>query len=136
MMTRFQKPPHLSPSLQDIQTELARWRRKHGGPGRHIPAALWDKAVAVARSEGAGPVARALGLRVKYLKRHLAAAEDTAEQFVEISDELADTPKARAWAVVEIVGPRSERLRLEAPAGSSLATAATVAAFLRELERQ
>lgn len=115
---------------------MTRWRKKHGGPGRHIPVALWDKAVAVARNEGVAPVARALGLRVERLERRVAAAEHTAQPFVEISDEVMDMPKARAWAVVEVVGPRSERLRLEAPAGSSLATAATVAAFLRELERR
>ena len=135
-MTRLRKQLSFSPSVQAVQSELARWRKKHGGPGRHVPAALWDKAVAVARIEGAGPVARALGLRVERLERRVSAAEHEAEPFVEISDKVVDTPKAGAWAVVEIVGPRSERLRLEAPAGSSLATAATVAAFLRELERR
>lgn len=90
----------------------------------------------VARSEGAVPVARALGVRMERLERYVAAAEDVREPFVEISDEVVEPPKVGAWAVVEIVGPRSERLRLEAPAGSSFATAATVAAFLRELERR
>ena len=135
-MARFRREPTFSPELEAIQAELARWRKKYGGPGRHIPSELWDKAVAVAGLEGTGPVAHALGLRVERLEQRIAETEGMAKPFVEIPNELVDSPKRRAWAVVEVVGPRNERLRLEAPAGSSSATAATVAAFLRELEQR
>jgi hypothetical protein len=56
--------------LVRVQKHLARWRARHGGRGRPIPAALWAAAAEVATTEGVEATARALDVdRARLLRR-------------------------------------------------------------------
>jgi hypothetical protein len=58
-----------------VQKELARWRARHGGRGRPIPAGLWAAAAEVATTAGVDATARALDVdRGRLLRRMSGSA--------------------------------------------------------------
>lgn len=60
--------------LVRLQKELARWRARHGGRGRSIPAALWAAAAEVATTAGLDATARALEVDRSRLLRRMKGA--------------------------------------------------------------
>jgi len=107
-----------SSGLGRVRRSVERWRQQHGGPGRPIPAELWDEAVAVARIEGVDTTARALRLDRERLAFRVARAaeslmhdEAATGEFVEID---ARGLCARGQTVVRMVGRDGERLEITA----------------------
>ena len=101
--------------LVAARQRFERWRKVSGGRGSRIPAALWDEAARAARVRGVYATARALRLNYEGLKARVAATEDDGAStssawrgFVELQ---VDRPAATG-AVVELVGPRGEQMRI------------------------
>ena len=62
--------------LEQLRTQLAQWRRAHGGRGRRIPEGLWAEATEVARAEGVETTARHLRLSRRRLEERVAAGRE------------------------------------------------------------
>jgi hypothetical protein len=106
-----------SSGLGRVRRSIEHWRHHHGGPGRPIPAGLWDEAVAVARIEGVDATARALrldrgrlALRVARAAESLTHDEAASGEFVEIDARGL----CAGQTVVRMVGRDGERLELTA----------------------
>jgi len=97
-------------ALETVRNRLNQWRKEHGGPGRRIPAELWDQAARVAESVGPEETARALRLDERRLVAMLEVLEPS---FVEIEGmaQLA----ASAATVVEIHNRYGDRMRVCIP---------------------
>jgi hypothetical protein len=125
--------------LQQLRAGIERWRltrRKHGP----MPDALWDEAASLARSLGACPVSRALGIGYSSLQQRasravqvwpVAPSAASISGFVELSGtQLIGAPAPGATgAVVELTAGDGARLTVRLPAGSTLDVAALVVAF-------
>jgi len=101
--------------LAALQLRFEGWRRKHGGRGKRIPEVLWSEAARVARAEGVPTTARALGLRGEGLKERVDRCGGSAVDgvhtpaFVELNG-MGVLGGSRA--VVELVSPRGEQMRV------------------------
>jgi len=124
--------------LVAAQRAFTRWRGE-GSPGRRIPAALWAKAAAAARTHGVSRTATTLGLNYGRLKEQCdatprrpargarsvprraapVAAPAAPPPFVELPALPAPTPPA---CRIEVHEPRGRRIAVElgAPAVAEL----------------
>ncbi len=104
--------------LSDVESQFESWRRSRRR-GTHIPTALWDAAIEVARDRGVSKVATALRLDYYKLKQRLE--EEVPERPEEDAPELASVGKGR---FVEIPWPSSSAsecvFELEDAAGTRL----------------
>src|SRR6185437_10179377 len=111
-------------NLEAAREALASWRQTHGGRGRPIPAALWSKAVNVARGVGVPEVARALRLDAGKLARLVEGGAESAPRsevepadFVELGGLELGTPRR---TVLEFVGHEGDRVRVEVGDGGGV----------------
>ena len=101
--------------LAEVRRRFAQWRKGSGGRGSRIPGELWNEAARVARRRGVYATARTLRLNYEGLKTRVAggAGDGTVTKtpgagFVELQVGSA----AVAGAVVELVGPGGDRMRI------------------------
>jgi hypothetical protein len=101
---------NVAEELAEVRRRFVQWRKGNGGRGSRIPAELWNEAARVARKRGVYATARALRLNYEGLKTRVAAGEAKATQagFVELQ---VGSPAATG-AVVELVGPAGEQMRI------------------------
>lgn len=121
--------------LEAVRRVLTDWRRRHGGRGRPIPAALWSDAADVARAGGVAETARALRLDPTKLAKLAEGLAESAPRsvvepagFVELGGlGLAEPRKA----VLELVGREGDRVRVEliGDAGGGVDVVALARAF-------
>ncbi len=115
--------PVTDPQLAETAAALARWRNTCPRSAR-IPDALWSQAAELAQRHGVAPVAVALKLDYKSLKRRLTTGSTTGDapctpaspDFVELDLGLSATPAMcvlvltdRAGRVAASVGRRRRR---------------------------
>lgn len=110
-----------SRELVALQKRVTEWRAAHGGRGHRgapIPEAIWSEAARVAEKDGLGATARALHFHQGRLRDRMAQTEAGAEPressvaFVEVqAGQKAGCAERRA--VMEIVAPDGERMRIE-----------------------
>lgn len=120
--------------LSRARRSLEQWRREFGGPGRPIPAKLWEQAAAIARVEGVDATARALRLDRQRLACRVGVAAESPSQdpapscgeFVEIDARglLGAEP-----TVVRLVGRDGERLEIALRSTSALDVVTLARAF-------
>ena len=111
--------------------EFARWRDKHGGRGRRIPAALWAEAVELARREGVQSTARALRLDVERLRARVGK-RSAAPAGGPVSPAFVEVPAGAlggGQTVVELVGRGGERMRIHIASPGSEELLGLVQAF-------
>jgi transposase-like protein len=128
--------PALPVAVKQLRRRIDEWRTIRERRTR-MPPELWAEAVALARSEGAYPVARALGVNFEALKRRVAeasasptAAASPTSEFVEMArmHVMAASPSSTG-AVVELEDG-ARRLVVRLPAEAALDVARVVAAFV------
>lgn len=108
-MCRQSRTDHTS-GLEQVERELAEWRRKHQAPSP-IPERVWAQAAVLATHQGVGPVARTLRLNHSALKRRMGAsppAEPTTT-FIEL---LPPAVTAIGECSVEVESQRGSRMRI------------------------
>ena len=106
--------------IEDAERAFQEWRRRRVG-GAAIPAALWDRAVDVARAYGVGETARRLRLNQTRLKRLCDTAAQGSAGFVELrASELATAGES----IVELEDGSGRRLRLVLRGASIVAATA------------
>jgi len=104
----------VSRELVAVRQRVERWRRKDGGRGSRIPEELWNEATSAARVHGVYATARVLRFNYDRLKARAAAVTHQGRSgsksaaFVELRME----PVGAAGAVIELVGPRGEQMRV------------------------
>ena len=110
--------------LQRLCETVGRWRAHREGPKSRVPEALWDEAVRVARVEGLHATARALHFNYKDLKNRIDLAAGSPEAgldrttFVEVQMPAIPAVRVEGRVVVELLGSRGERMRIEADPGA------------------
>jgi hypothetical protein len=117
---------------------IERWRARRDSPKSRVPEELWKQVVEVARVDGVWATSKALRFNYTDLQRRLAEApsartkaasiERVATEFVEIPATSVVARGADAKVVVELLGVRNERMRIEADP-RALDVAALVRAF-------
>ena len=98
--------------LAEVERRFARWRKGSGGRGTRIPAELWNEAARVARMRGVYATARALRLNYEGLKTRVAAGAGETRAIQAGFVELQVGSAAVAGAVVELVGPGGNQMRI------------------------
>ncbi len=128
--------------LVRVQRDLARWRARHGGRGRPIPAALWAAAAEVATTEGVDATARALEVDRSRLLRRMKgapaprsvvvrkAALPTTAGFVEVD---AARVFSRGQMLVRLTNLEGEQLEI-ALEGDAADVATVARAFWRRAQ--
>lgn len=133
-MKRSRRP--MTARLSALRDRMEGWRRTRGGKRTRIPEELWSAAVDVARAEGVYPTSKALRLDYYDLKGRVDRAGQpgvtTSPAFVELEPvmKLSGTGKA----VLELEGPRGDRMRIEVT-GMSTVDVATLARTIWSGER-
>lgn len=126
-----------SRDIQQLQGRLDAWRRSRGGRGRRIPEELWSAAVELGRGGDLRALARALRVSPEQLARRARAEGGLMAGgrpgFVEIS--MARPAPTKPAAAVTVQGSGGAILRIEVPAGSTLALEPVIQAFLAGLGR-
>lgn len=128
-----------STRLVQLFERVGRWRASRESAKSRVPEELWSQAVEVARVDGVWATSKALRFNYCNLQRRLTSApkvrgrgasiEPVATEFVEIPrSAIATLPSADAKVIVELVGPRNDRMRIEADP-RALDVAALVRAF-------
>lgn len=113
------------------------WREHREGLRARIPEELWDAAVGVARIEGVAATCRALRFDYSRLKDRVGLAESNEQggrgersevaAFIELGPgQLAG---AGGKTVVELVGRRGGRMRIDMSGGSSVDVVGLAQAF-------
>ena len=105
-------------SLEELDQRFRRWResRKRGD---HIPPALWEAAVGMAREHGVPRIANKLRLDYGGLKRRLEGAPGEAQagaagtEFVELFAAPATTAAGMRECVIELENARGAKMRVE-----------------------
>ena len=111
--------------VADARRRIDHWRQNGGGKGIRMPETLWREAVELADSEGLYATARGLGLDYTRLKERATKTKGRATKkkgkaavdgfveagFVEVA--LPTPQDSSAKAVVEFVGSRGRRMRIE-----------------------
>lgn len=104
--------------MEDSRRRLEQWRSTHRRRAR-LPEPLWAEAVALARTRGLFPTARALRLDYGSLKKRLQRSTATGPgapvAFVELIGPAATN---LAECVVELEGVRGRRMRIQFQAGA------------------
>ena len=127
-----------STRLAQMFERVELWRASRERPKSRVPEALWRGAVEIARVDGVWATSKALRFNYCNLQRRLASApkvrgrsasiERIDTEFVEIPASAIATRCADAKVVVEMLGPRNDRMRIEADP-SVLDVVALVRAF-------
>ncbi len=125
-------PARLTAELRAVASELSYWREKHDGRGR-IPESIWAEAVAIAQLEGPIPVAAALQLPLDSLTQRMEEAEEP--KFVDLTAEVSNDDVPGPMAVVTMMGPNGEYLRVELTPDAWEAAGVIVDTFFEYLER-
>lgn len=122
MKQRKTKPR--STRLAQLFERVGRWRASRENAKSRVPEELWSQAVEVARVDGVWATSKALRFNYCNLQRRLASApkvrgkgasiEPVSTQFVEIPASTIATRCTDAKVVVELLGPRNDRMRIEA----------------------
>ena len=120
-----------------VRDQVALWRRTREKRSP-MPAELWAEAVALARSEGTSPIARALRVDFQSLARRVAEARSGqdgaaahAGAFVELSGAQLLGGAAPAGSVVEMSDGDGLRLTIRLGGGTPLDIAGVVHGFCR-----
>jgi hypothetical protein len=74
LMTNLAQPSQVSPSLAELQAQVAEFRSTHP-PQSRMPPSLWKSAADLARCHGLAVVARSLKLNYCTLKKHVSNPE-------------------------------------------------------------
>lgn len=118
--------------LSALRKRVEQWRRHRTSPRELIPQELWDAAVEVAGVQGVYATCRALRFNYSSLKARMpegseeGGAKSEGETFVEVAmGALGSGGKT----VVELMGQRGGRMRIEVSGPSSVDIAAVVQAF-------
>jgi hypothetical protein len=130
-----------------VRERLARWRQRHGGPGKRIPEELWAEAAELARVDGVAATARALrldrhrlqarmrdegqevkrnGRRPRRTRRRRVSAE-AGGGFVEIAASALGA--ATGQTVLRFEGNDGEQLHVEVSGSSGVDVVAIARAF-------
>lgn len=109
--------------LETTSRSLASWRRQHGGRGKRIPVAFWERARQLSETYGVQETARALGLDGRRLSRvvqqppvALAPATAEPEAFVELGELRVGV--GGDTAVVEFLGREGDCMRVQVVASA------------------
>jgi len=97
-------------AMQELEWELAEWRRTHGAP-LPIPEEVWSRAVVLAQQHGLGIVARTLRLNYAHLKRRMETSS-TSEQAATFIELLSSSAPSIEKCAVEIESERGTRMRV------------------------
>ena len=118
--------------LSALRERVEQWRRHRTSPRELIPQELWDAAVEVAGVQGVHATCRALRFNYSSLKARMPEgseeprAESEGGAFVEVAmGPLGSGGKT----VVELMGQRGGRMRIEVSGPSRVDIAAVVQAF-------
>ena len=120
--------------LSTLCKRVEDWREQREGAWARIPEELWEAAVKVARVEGVYPTCRALHFDYVRLKDRVEQAESkargrgTATAFVELG---AGQLGGSGQTVVELVGRRGGRMRIDVSGTSSVDVVGLAQAFWR-----
>lgn len=120
------------PRVKEVRDQIALWRRTRQRRTR-MPAELWARAIALARTSGTYPIARALRVDYESLARRLAeAGSEGAGQaksggFVE----LRGADLIGGGTVVEVSDVDGARMTIRLGAGAEFDATALVGAFRR-----
>ena len=124
--------------LGGLCERVERWRaQRSGGGGGRVPEELWDAAVEVARVEGVHATAKRLRFNYQSLKdrldrgKHEASGETKAEMtpFVEVEIPALGSTNRDGKTVVELVGRRGERMRIDVTGASTVDVVGLAQAF-------
>lgn len=131
--------------LVALQRQVQRWRQQRESTKSRVPEAIWREAARVAGIEGVNATAQALRFNYYDLKKRVQAVQHEAKlatKPVEHAERMTDAtfvqlevgapPQAATGSgrvVVELTGPRGERMRIEASDGGGLDMASMVQAF-------
>lgn len=119
--------------LSVVRKRVEQWRQHRMSSRELIPQELWDAAVEVARVEGVNATCRALRFNYYSLKARMPPEESTERRArSEEGDfvELAMAPLGGGGkTVVELMGRRGGRMRIDVSGPSSVDIAAVVQAF-------
>ena len=123
--------------LSALCERVEQWREHREGPRARIPEELWEAAVGVARVEGVAPTCRALRFDYDRLKGRMELAvsrksggrseRSEVAAFVELGP--GQLTGAGGRTVVEIVGQRGGRLRVDVSGTSSVDVVGLAQAF-------
>jgi hypothetical protein len=125
----------LGRQVRALRDQIGRWRqtRVKGGP---MPAALWTKAIALARARGTYAIARGVRLDYGLLARRVADATEQdavggarAGGFVELTGAQLFGGGAPTGPVVEVAAVDGTRLAIRLPCGAPLDVAAVLHGF-------
>jgi hypothetical protein len=132
-------------SLVELRKRVERWRRTGGGRGSRIPDQLWEEAASVAEEHGVYATSKALrfnyySLRdrmvqtpIRPRKKKDGPGRDEAgrgtPQFVELP--MGSLCGAGDRAVIELLGERGDRMRIEVGGASQLDVVGLAQAFWR-----
>ena len=98
--------------LAEVRRRFTQWRKGSGGRGSRIPAELWNEAATVARKRGVYATSRALRLNYEGLKTRVASGSGETKAIPAGFVELQVGSPASAGAVVELVGPAGDQMRI------------------------
>jgi hypothetical protein len=116
-----------------VRQQVERWRQNGGGKGSRIPEKLWSEAVGLARVEGLYATSRALRFNYYSLKKRVDQAKSEERRkksertaFVEVEmGPLGSSGKT----IVELVGRRGSRLRIDVTGASGVDVVGLAQAF-------
>ncbi len=126
--------------LEILCERVGRWRaQRSGGGGGRVPEELWDAAVEVARVEGVHATAKALRFNDRNLRARLDRATPKPEgsgakkaeitPFVEVEMPSLGSPDRDGKTIVELVGRRGERMRIDVTGTSTVDVVGLAQAF-------
>ena len=96
-------------SLVELHEEIQKWRAERSTLRAHIPKQIWDQAADLAKSMGAGRVARKLGLNPTRLKERAGLKVQRAQSAKKIaSDQSSGSTVPQLIEVARINIPAAE----------------------------
>ena len=103
-------------AMEPVRQRFERWRQTRTPRRSPIPDALWAAAVTLARQHGLYATSRLLRLDYSALKKRMPAGDRTvAPASCPTFVELTSAPGPCAACIIEIEGPRGERMRVQVP---------------------
>lgn len=120
--------------LGALRERVEQWRQQRGSRGERIPEELWNAAVEAARVEGVHATCRALRFNAYSLQARMPpepseGRSETSETgaFVELS--MGQLGCGGGKTVVDLVGPRGGRMRIDVTGTSPVDIVALAQAF-------
>lgn len=135
------KSAPLPSSIGEVLGRIEAWRAIRT-PGRAMPDALWEEAVSWAGRHGSHPVAKALGLNPKMLKRRVnedqrlglhQISHPIRPTFIEMDGGIFTGAQANAGGSVDVVRPDGGRLVVRLAPGREVDLCGLVQTFLGSL---